>query len=63
MLAYSPINLNTLASQGQWVNLADAYIQFAVRVRVYYSSGSSQTPTYVGVLSRLRLKMGSINGI
>jgi hypothetical protein len=44
-------NLNTLASQGQWVNLSEAYIQFPIRVRIYNSSGSSQTPASAGVLS------------
>ncbi len=49
-------NLNTLASQGQWVNLNEAYLQFPIRVRIFNSSGSSQTPASAGVLSTV-LKM------
>lgn len=50
-------NLNTLASQGQWVNLSEAYIQFPIRTRIYNSSGSSQTPASAGLLSTV-LKNG-----
>ena len=50
-------NLNTLASQGQWVNLSEAYIQFPVRVRIFNPTGSSQTPASAGVLSTV-LKNG-----
>ena len=32
-------NLNTLASQGQWVNLSEAYIQFPIRVRIFNATG------------------------
>ena len=50
-------NLNTLASQGQWVNLNEAYIQFPIRVRIFNPTGSSQTPASAGVLSTV-LKNG-----
>ena len=43
-------NLNTLASQGQWVNLSEAYVQFPIRVRIYNPTGSSQTPASAGLL-------------
>ena len=50
-------NLNTLASQGQWVNLSEAYIQFPIRVRIFNPTGNSQTPASAGVLSTV-LKNG-----
>lgn len=50
-------NLNTLASQGQWVNLSEAYIQFPVRTRIWNPTGSAQTPAAAGVLSTV-LKNG-----
>ena len=50
-------NLNTLASQGQWVNLNEAYIQFPIRVRIFNSGSGSQTPASAGVLSTV-LKNG-----
>lgn len=50
-------NLNTMASQGQWVNLSEAYIQFPIRTRIYNSGGSAQTPLSAGVLSTV-LKNG-----
>ena len=50
-------NLNTLASQGQWVNLSEAYIQFPIRTRIYHSGSGNQTPAAAGVLSTV-LKNG-----
>lgn len=41
-------NLNTLASQGQWVNLSEAYIQFPIRTRIYNSGSGSQDPATTG---------------
>lgn len=43
-------DLNTLASQSQWVDLSQAYIQFPVRVKIT-NLGSSQTPSNVTVLA------------
>lgn len=49
--------LQNLGSQGQWVDLSQAYIQFPVRTRIYNSGVGSQTPASAGVYSTV-LKNG-----
>lgn len=50
-------NLNTFSSQGNWIDLSQAYIQFPIRTRIYNSGSVTQTPSASTVISTV-LKNG-----
>ena len=55
-------DLNTLASQSQWVDLSEAYIQFPVRVKIKNVGGASAS-TVSTILNQTVLKSGFHNFI